>query len=106
MYYLTFIFLMLTSFLQWRSLQQLKKQDEGQRKRHITVTFVYALGFLIRAVYNTIQYFSLDMKSLREDPLKWCSFLVGFHLIAEIIPMTIVFSFQIHTNRKRYYAML
>ncbi len=54
MYYLTFLLLMFTSYLQWKSLKKLKKVDEGQRKRHIIVTFVYGMGFLIRAVYNTV----------------------------------------------------
>jgi hypothetical protein len=107
MYYLTFILMMLTSYLQWKSLQGLNKQDEGQRKRHIIVTFVYGLGFLVRAIYNTIQSaFAPEIEILRDDPFKWSFFLVSYHLIAEFIPMTIVFSFQIHANRKRYLAKL
>jgi hypothetical protein len=60
---------MLTSYLQWKSLKVLKKQDEGQRKRHIIVTFVYGLGFLVRAVYNTIQSaFAEDIVKFRKIP--------------------------------------
>ncbi len=39
---------------------------------------------------------------MRDDPFDWNFFLVSYHLLAEFIPMTIVFSVQIHTNRKRY----
>lgn len=107
MYYLTFLLLMFTSYLQWKSLQKLKKLDEGQRKRHIIVTFVYGMGFLIRAVYNTIQsVFLQEIINFRKDPFDWNIFLVSYHLLAEFIPMTIVFSFQIHTNRKRYFTKL
>lgn len=107
MYYLTFLLLMFMSYLQWKSLKKLKKLDEGQRKRHITVTFVYGMGFLIRAVYNTIQsVFAREIIKFRKDPFDWNFFLVSYHLLAEFIPMIIVFSFQIHTNRKRYFAKL
>jgi hypothetical protein len=85
---------MLTSYLQWKSLKVLKKQDEGQRKRHIIVTFVYGLGFLVRAVYNTIQSaFAVEIENFRENAFQWDFFLVSYHLLAELIPMTIVFSF-------------
>ena len=100
MYYLTFFFLMLTSYLQWKSLKYFKSNDKAQRMRHIIVTFVFALGFLIRALFNTIQ--SVTPISFRDDHTYWNLFLVLYHLIAEIIPMTIVFSFQIHANRIRY----
>jgi len=72
--------------------------------RHIIVTFVYALAFMIRAVYNTIQSYGIASK-LRNDPTDWRIFLLSFHLMVEIIPMAIVFSFQIHSNLIRHRTM-
>ena len=54
MYFLTFGFMMLTSWLQWDSFRKLRRTQNSQRHKHLVITCAFGFSFLIRAIYNTV----------------------------------------------------
>jgi hypothetical protein len=94
MFYLTFAFMMLTSWLQWDSFRKMRRTQTSQRRRHLIITAAFGFSFLLRAIFNTVLVTSkASIEDLRENEYGWAAFLFAFHLFCELIPMNMVFLF-------------
>ena len=105
MYYLTFGFMMLTSWLQWDSFKKTRRTKNSQRHRHLIITGAFGISILIRGIFNTVlAAVPDDINHLKQQPWPWSAFLFCYHMFGELIPMNMVFIFQICTNVKRLKA--
>lgn len=94
MYFLTFGFMMLTSWLQWDSFRKLRRTQNSQRHKHLVITCAFGFSFLIRAIYNTVQAaLPKEIDGLKSKPWAWSGFLFCYHMFGELIPMNMVFIF-------------
>jgi hypothetical protein len=70
--------------------------------KHLIISVVFAISFLYRAVYNTIRGYTDLIDDLEvSNNTAWCVLFFGLHFFGELLPLFLLFSYQLRRCIKR-----
>lgn len=93
---------MLNNWFLWGHIKNhnyLTSSTRSEGRKHLLMSLAFAVSFLYRAIFNTINLSSDILLDLERDHVAWwCVVFAGLHILGEHLPLTMVFCFQLQRH--------
>lgn len=95
-FYVTFVAMMVNNLALWYHIKGLNLTSQNRKEgiKHLTISIIFAVSFLYRAIYNSIRGYTDVIDELETKNIDaWCVLFFGLHFFGELLPLFFLFWF-------------